>query len=312
MEKVDKATTFKERVADFINKSKDRISQDATSIIYKIIVSYRQGKMPQEESIQTCRDFLTYMSKKMISEDYKFEFNHGELVKDLVEFEEGISVKRIHYKISLADLLKGLSILRLVLWSTLKREFYEEVLKAEIFFEIEKKINIIFESFSDTLTQSYLKCQEEALDSQERAFRKWEEVVKSAHNIELNIPCREEFAAIARLQAEALARRLKYDEEQVQDIKVAVGEACSNAIEHGQSRRGVDIHYHLSMENLVVEVRDYGSGFDPTGKGALPEDPLDERGRGLFLMKKLMDNVEIESKFGGGTLIILTKKREFK
>jgi serine/threonine-protein kinase RsbW len=82
------------------------------------------------------------------------------------------------------------------------------------------------------------------------------------------------------------------------NVPVALTEALSNAILYGNGERR-DRHVHLraevDRERLVVEVSDEGAGFDletaeidPTS----PENLLREDGRGLFLMRRLMDSVE--------------------
>lgn len=82
------------------------------------------------------------------------------------------------------------------------------------------------------------------------------------------------------------------------NVPVALTEALSNAILYGNRERR-DRHVHLraevDRERLVVEVSDEGAGFDletaeidPTS----PENLLREDGRGLFLMRRLMDSVE--------------------
>ncbi len=82
------------------------------------------------------------------------------------------------------------------------------------------------------------------------------------------------------------------------NVPVALTEALSNAILYGNRERR-DRHVHVRAEvdrdRLVVEVSDEGAGFDletaeidPTS----PENLLREDGRGLFLMRRLMDSVE--------------------
>ena len=65
-------------------------------------------------------------------------------------------------------------------------------------------------------------------------------------------PAKQEFALVARSQAEALARRAGFDENGIQDIKSCVGEAVDNAIEHGYSENGVQIRYRISDDNFQV------------------------------------------------------------
>ena len=94
------------------------------------------------------------------------------------------------------------------------------------------------------------------------------------------------------------------------DIKLCVEEAVRNAIVHGNKsdpKRQVRMKYWLDDDALNIEIEDEGAGFDhsavddPTKK----ENLLRNSGRGVFLIKKLMDNVEYNAK---GNKIIIVKK----
>jgi serine/threonine-protein kinase RsbW len=89
-----------------------------------------------------------------------------------------------------------------------------------------------------------------------------------------------------------------FDREQRQDLSVALSEALSNAAFHGNGlrhRSQVRITVTLTpREGASVEVEDSGNGFDP-GSVEDPTDParvLAPRGRGIFLMRSLVDEVE--------------------
>ena len=84
-----------------------------------------------------------------------------------------------------------------------------------------------------------------------------------------------------------------FTEAEVADIRLAAGEALSNAVEHGRGTRSSGFSVACSYDNdaLVVEVRDSGAGFvSPMEVGTIEPD---ERGRGfgIFLMRRLMDDV---------------------
>ncbi len=82
------------------------------------------------------------------------------------------------------------------------------------------------------------------------------------------------------------------------NVPVALTEALSNAILRGNRddvRRNVVVRVEIDDTRLVAEVRDEGEGFDLeacTEDATLPVNREREDGRGLFLMKKLMDRVE--------------------
>ncbi|MFL5581810.1 MAG: ATP-binding protein [Gemmatimonadaceae bacterium] len=96
------------------------------------------------------------------------------------------------------------------------------------------------------------------------------------------------------------------------NVPVALSEALSNAILRGNREdpaKHVRVRAALDEVELVVEVADEGSGFDldnqhdPTS----PEHLEDEDGRGIFLMKRLMDSVERFT--DGGNVVRLVLRR---
>ncbi|MFH1453702.1 MAG: ATP-binding protein [Armatimonadota bacterium] len=298
--------------AGLLEKNKEQISRDASRAIFESINTYRKGVITQEESARTCETSLGYLISYLKHQIEITQIDKDKLINDIIQFEEGIAVKRLRSDIDLKDLLSAVYIYKNQVWKFIKDYYisHEHNFTFKDFFVLEDRINTFYMLHIIDITDSYVKVQKEFMRSQEAAFKKWETVVKSAHNIELNIPCREAYAAVARMQAESLARRLRFDEEKVQDIKLAVGEACANAIEHGSSRNGVDVHYHITPSNLIVEVKDYGRGFTPPEEGIdLPLDLFSERGRGLYIMKALMDKVDVKSQVGEGTLLVLNKER---
>jgi len=98
------------------------------------------------------------------------------------------------------------------------------------------------------------------------------------------------------------------------NVPVALTEALSNAILRGNADdpdKRVRVNARVDEMTLVVEVMDEGDGFDIdrcTVDPTTPERLLSEEGRGLFLMRKLMDRVE-QIPGRGGNVIRLTLRR---
>jgi serine/threonine-protein kinase RsbW len=132
--------------------------------------------------------------------------------------------------------------------------------------------------------------------------------------VELEIPARPEYIALVRLVVSSLAsgRRVLAD-ERVDDLKLAVSEACTNAIEaHGavDVEERVRVRCKDSDDRFEVSIDDRGEGFDPA---SLPEHPpvtdperLNfERGLGIPLIRTLVDEVQFDSG-NGGTSVTMT------
>ncbi len=118
--------------------------------------------------------------------------------------------------------------------------------------------------------------------------------------------------AVAGIKA-AIDRTACWNE--VENIALAVREAIANAIVHGNHCNrakavGVSVAVNENCDLLIV-VRDSGSGFDPS---KLPnptagENLLANHGRGIFLMRQLMD--EVDFKFDHGTEVRMLRRRQW-
>ena len=126
--------------------------------------------------------------------------------------------------------------------------------------------------------------------------------------IELEIPARPEYLDLARMVVgNAAALDAHVAPQQINDLRLAVSEACTNAIEAqvAASRdEGIAILCRFDEDKIEVEVRDRGGGFDPGGVAPLPEpdDParLDyERGLGITLMRSLTDETDFVAREEG-------------
>jgi serine/threonine-protein kinase RsbW len=122
--------------------------------------------------------------------------------------------------------------------------------------------------------------------------------------LELAVPTRPEYIAVVRLVVSSLASaRRNLADERIDDLKLAVSEACTNAIE-AQRAAGRDepvaIRILEAPERIEVQVRDHGNGFAvddiPRHPPVTDPDRLNfERGLGIPLMRTLVDYLEFDS-----------------
>lgn len=98
------------------------------------------------------------------------------------------------------------------------------------------------------------------------------------------------------------------------EVQLAVDEACSNIIEHaygGEGRGDIEITCNISEEGLEVILKDQGKSFDldalPDIEVGVPLEELGNRGAGVFLIRKLMDEVHYEFSKKTGTVLKLKK-----
>ena len=131
----------------------------------------------------------------------------------------------------------------------------------------------------------------------------------SLGTVELRIPSKAEWVAVARLAVAAVANRLNFSIEDIEDVKLAVAEACTNCIQHAAGSDQIEITCETHGDGLTVRVRDHGHGTRPDAiqKQQREQEPRVGGGLGVFLIRSLMDNVEYDVG-EGGTNLVMTKK----
>jgi len=113
--------------------------------------------------------------------------------------------------------------------------------------------------------------------------------------VELEVPSAPEYVSIVRQAVEGIARRMAFDELQIEDLKIAVGEACTNAVKHGCQKddlQHIAIRCVVMDDGLSVEIRNDITECEKPLVPARP-DVTREGGFGLYLIRRLMDEVDI-------------------
>jgi serine/threonine-protein kinase RsbW len=127
-------------------------------------------------------------------------------------------------------------------------------------------------------------------------------------SLELSFPSELGYEKIARDTVAAFARRLGFDQERIEDLKTALGEACINAIEHGNRRTpglSVDVVCMCEEGRLTIEVHDRGlNRYEDCGPLASIEKKLNGlaplRGMGLMMIAQLVDEAGFTDSSDGG------------
>ena len=118
--------------------------------------------------------------------------------------------------------------------------------------------------------------------------------------------------SLVRSFIEYHGRELELEKKEIAHISLAVDEACTNIIKHAYnySKNGkIKINIDKKKDKLSVKLTDKGSHFDPS---LIPDPNIEESqkmkkggGLGMFLMKKIMDEVEYRAKGKGNELILI-------
>jgi serine/threonine-protein kinase RsbW len=122
---------------------------------------------------------------------------------------------------------------------------------------------------------------------------------------ELVIPIEDDAELIAARTVEQIARTADFDAEAVNQIKTALIEACLNAAEHSDSPDSrIYQKFTLTEQGLIIVVSNKGNRFEPVQEKASIAAPAGKRGRGLQIIRALMDDVHFESTDDGASLVM--------
>jgi len=129
----------------------------------------------------------------------------------------------------------------------------------------------------------------------------------------LVLPSHIEAVADAAAAASEFARTCGLADDAAFGIDMAVREAITNAIVHGNKEddsKKVELTLNCSQNAVEIEVKDQGEGFDPGSvpDPTAPENILKTSGRGNFLIRNLMDEVDWSKRADGGTTVRMVKR----
>lgn len=101
-------------------------------------------------------------------------------------------------------------------------------------------------------------------------------------------------------------RGLGVSEECIADILVATSEACTNVVQHADSTSRYEVIASIDGGHCVLKVVDRGRGFESESEKNVHADS--ESGRGIKIMKALVDEVSFDSRPESGTIVYLQKR----
>ena len=127
----------------------------------------------------------------------------------------------------------------------------------------------------------------------------------------LCLPRDEQTVPAARRMVRALISEAGVDEDVRGDIEVALSEACTNVLKHSGPGDEYDVKLDLNDQKAVIRVIDTGHGFDSDSLMDTQSDLSAERGRGIELMRALVDTLKFTSVPETGTIVHLEKELAF-
>ncbi len=109
---------------------------------------------------------------------------------------------------------------------------------------------------------------------------------------------------VRRILSDSLTT-LGLDDSTVGDIELALTEACTNVLDHAGGEEEYEVTACVDKQKCVIEIIDRGVGFEERTGGLA--DPLAEDGRGIAIMRALMDRLEFHERPATGTVVRLEK-----
>jgi serine/threonine-protein kinase RsbW len=133
------------------------------------------------------------------------------------------------------------------------------------------------------------------------------------HCFHLDLGSRFENIELVQVVLDESLRSLECDDDTRYWVGIAVREAVANAIKHGNrqdAEKRVDVELTFDHGYVDIVVSDQGSGFEPekVRDPLAPENLFKTNGRGIFYMKRFMDDVNYSARPGGGTIVTLRKR----
>jgi len=126
-----------------------------------------------------------------------------------------------------------------------------------------------------------------------------------------------EMLDMVQLVSDQVGRQLRFDDDALTWMEVAVRESVINAIKHGNRHdrsKFVTVEFTTSPAaspaELVVSIRDEGEGFEPDALAdpLAPENLMKSSGRGIFFMRSFMDDVQLSRIPEGGMEVRMVKR----
>ena len=127
--------------------------------------------------------------------------------------------------------------------------------------------------------------------------------------VEIRMPCQPEYVGVARLAILGVASRMRFSYDEVEDIRLAVGEACTNSVEwarrNGLQESDLVIRSVMDGDTLTIEIEDQAGPRAESPEGVSHEP--DSEGLGALLITLLVDEVKVIPR-EGGTCVQMVKR----
>ena len=137
--------------------------------------------------------------------------------------------------------------------------------------------------------------------------------MEQQNHMQVLFDAKSENEGLARMVVTAFMAEMNPTLEQIADVKTAVSEAVTNAIIHGydNEEESVSLCCDRDGQQLVISIEDHGAGIEDIDQAMQPfyttKPQLERSGMGFAFMEAFMDKLEVRSKVGEGTKVVMWK-----
>lgn len=137
--------------------------------------------------------------------------------------------------------------------------------------------------------------------------------MEQQNHMQVLFDAKSENEGLARMVVTAFMAEMNPTLEQIADVKTAVSEAVTNAIIHGYNNEeeSVSLCCDRDGQQLVISIEDHGVGIEDIDQAMQPfyttKPQLERSGMGFAFMEAFMDKLEVRSKVGEGTKVVMWK-----
>ena len=126
----------------------------------------------------------------------------------------------------------------------------------------------------------------------------------------VSLPRQSHSVPVIRRLAAQILRAFGVAADSIHDVELAISEACANVIQHAVDSEGYEVSIELAADRCAITVLDRGEGFDATTVSDQDDDDA-ESGRGLTLMRALVDNLNFVSEPKIGAVVHMVKRLDY-
>lgn len=131
-----------------------------------------------------------------------------------------------------------------------------------------------------------------------------------SETVTLTFPAKPDYLVLSRLALSGLARAYPVDEEVLADLKLAITEACGNAVRHAYEAEDgpITVAFSVAGDRIEIVVEDHGTGLSvaPDEEWAMPDEP--SGGMGMAIIRTVVDELDVTTGADGrGTVVRMAK-----